>query len=136
GACEGGRQADHLHRPGNVERQLLLRSPLGRKGRFEEPGQLSASVTPAATSGPDVRRRGKRCIARRVAGHERLRSGSSPAMDQRSKDEAIIAEMNALSTKQIARLREILQQQGWPGKTMVGIRAAGAAWMIAQHGGT
>lgn len=49
---------------------------------------------------------------------------------------AINAEMNAIDAKHVARMREILKESGWPGKTMVGERAAGGAWAIAQHGGT
>jgi vesicle coat complex subunit len=32
-----------------------------------------------------------------------------------------------------ARLREIIEKQGWPTKTLVGTEAASAAWLIAQH---
>lgn len=46
------------------------------------------------------------------------------------------AEIKALFAKNTARLREIIREVGgWPGKSMVGVRAGGAAWMIAQHGG-
>ena len=51
------------------------------------------------------------------------------------KNQAIIDEIDALDAKHVARLREILAQYGWPGKTMVGLKNTGAAWMIAQHGG-
>ncbi len=51
------------------------------------------------------------------------------------KNAAIIAEIEALDAKHVARLREILAQYGWPSKAMVGEKPAGAAWMIAQHGG-
>src|SRR5688500_1630177 len=51
------------------------------------------------------------------------------------KNAAIIAEIEALDTKHVARFREILAQHGWPGKSMVGVKPAGAAWLIAQHGG-
>ncbi len=51
------------------------------------------------------------------------------------KNAAIIAEIEALDAKHVARLREILAQHGWPTKSMVGVKPGGAAWMIAQHGG-
>ena len=51
------------------------------------------------------------------------------------KNAAIAAEIDALDAKHVARLREILAQYGWPGKSMVGLKPGGAAWMIAQHGG-
>src|SRR3954454_5674174 len=31
------------------------------------------------------------------------------------------------------RLNEIIDQHGWPGKTLVGAEGANAAWLIAQH---
>jgi hypothetical protein len=51
------------------------------------------------------------------------------------KNTAIVAEMEALDAKHVVRLRQILAQYGWPGKSMVGVKPGGAAWMIAQHGG-
>lgn len=51
------------------------------------------------------------------------------------KDPAVVAEMNAVDRKHVARLREIIATHGWPGISLVGKQAAGAAWMIAQHGG-
>jgi hypothetical protein len=32
-----------------------------------------------------------------------------------------------------ARLREILAEHGWPGNQLVGVEAAHAAWLLAQH---
>jgi Peptidase family M28/Fibronectin type III domain len=49
---------------------------------------------------------------------------------------ALNEEMRAVDAKHVARLREIIKEHGWPGKTLVGERASGAAWMIAQHGGS
>ena len=48
---------------------------------------------------------------------------------------ALMDEMKDLSTKQVARLREIIKQYGWPGRTLVGQKGSNAAWTIAQHGG-
>ena len=36
--------------------------------------------------------------------------------------------------KNEARLRRIIASKGWPTQTMVGYKAAGSAWLIAQHG--
>ncbi len=44
-------------------------------------------------------------------------------------------EMNAIDAKHVARLRQIIDVYGWPGKSLVGPKASGGAWMIAQHGG-
>jgi hypothetical protein len=35
--------------------------------------------------------------------------------------------------KNVARLREIIQDYGWPGNSLVGRDGARAAWLIAQH---
>ncbi len=51
------------------------------------------------------------------------------------KNEALKKEMAAVDARNVARLREILQNYGWPGKSLVGTDGAGAAWTIAQHGG-
>lgn len=51
------------------------------------------------------------------------------------KNTALNDEMRAIDAKHVARLREIIKEHGWPGKTVVGDKAANAAWLIAQHGG-
>jgi hypothetical protein len=48
---------------------------------------------------------------------------------------ALLNEMKAMSEKQVARLREIIKQYGWPGRTLVGDNGMSDAWLIAQHGG-
>ena len=50
-------------------------------------------------------------------------------------NEAIKAEMGAIDAKHVARLREIIKQVGWPGRTLVGDNGMTDAWTIAQHGG-
>ena len=45
------------------------------------------------------------------------------------------AEIKRVLAEHVVRLRAIIKEHGWPGKSMVGVRAGGAAWMIAQHGG-
>ena len=51
------------------------------------------------------------------------------------KNEQVKKEMAAIDAKNVARLREILAEYGWPGKALAGTDGAGAAWTIAQHGG-
>jgi len=51
------------------------------------------------------------------------------------KNTAIAAEMKQVDAKNVTRLREILKQYGWPGKSLAGTDGANAAWTIAQHGG-
>src|SRR3954447_19344411 len=48
---------------------------------------------------------------------------------------AINAEMRELDAKHVKRLRRIVKRYGWPGKSLVGMKASGAAWTIVQHGG-
>jgi hypothetical protein len=40
---------------------------------------------------------------------------------------------NEVFARNTARLKEILETHGWPGKTLVGQEGAEAAWLIAQH---
>lgn len=42
--------------------------------------------------------------------------------------------MRETDAKNEARLRHIIASKGWPTQTMVGYKAAGSAWLIAQHG--
>ncbi|MGK5071426.1 DUF6624 domain-containing protein [Janthinobacterium sp. ZB1P44] len=42
--------------------------------------------------------------------------------------------MRETDDKNEARLRQIIASKGWPTQTMVGYKAAGSAWLIAQHG--
>ena len=42
-------------------------------------------------------------------------------------------EMAAVHLANAARLAEIIETWGWPGETLVGKRAANAAWIILQH---
>jgi len=46
---------------------------------------------------------------------------------------ALRAELKDLEAKNVTRLREIVRRYGWPGRSMVGDKASGAAWLIAQH---
>ena len=43
------------------------------------------------------------------------------------------ARMEAVHREHAARLREIIAAHGWPGRTLVGDEAAGAAFMVVQH---
>jgi hypothetical protein len=42
--------------------------------------------------------------------------------------------MRETDARNEARLRQIIAGKGWPTQTMVGYKAAGSAWLIAQHG--
>ena len=49
------------------------------------------------------------------------------------KDPALLAEMNNVDAENLTRVAAIIDRVGWPGRAMVGKRAAGAAWVIIQH---
>ena len=49
------------------------------------------------------------------------------------KDERALAQMKALDARNTARLKEIVAAHGWPGKSLVGEKAAHAAWLLVQH---
>src|SRR5687767_455451 len=38
-----------------------------------------------------------------------------------------------IDRRNMKRLEEIIQEHGWPGKSLVGEKAAGAAFLILQH---
>jgi len=41
--------------------------------------------------------------------------------------------MEELHRRNAARLKEMIQEHGWPGRTLVGEEASEAAWLILQH---
>jgi len=49
------------------------------------------------------------------------------------KDAAANERMKATDVKNTARMKEIIAQEGWPTKTLVGERASNAAWLLVQH---
>jgi len=49
------------------------------------------------------------------------------------KDAAANERMKAIDVKNTARMKEIIAQEGWPTKTLVGERASKAAWLLVQH---
>jgi hypothetical protein len=48
-------------------------------------------------------------------------------------DPAVVAKMTAIDRKNTARLKEIIDRHGWPGKSLVGDDGANAAWLLVQH---
>jgi hypothetical protein len=59
-----------------------------------------------------------------------LRAGFPPT----GPDLATRQRMLATDGAREQRLRQIIASKGWPTQTMVGYKAAGSAWLIAQHG--
>jgi len=46
---------------------------------------------------------------------------------------AYVPRMEAVHVKNVARLRELIAQHGWPAEDIAGKDGAEAAWLIAQH---
>lgn len=49
------------------------------------------------------------------------------------KDEAVKAEMLKVDASNTAFLKDVVAKRGWPGKALVGVRAAFSAWLMVQH---
>ncbi len=49
------------------------------------------------------------------------------------KDPAASERMKAIDMRNTARMKQILAQEGWPTKTLVGEKASKAAWLLVQH---
>ena len=56
-----------------------------------------------------------------------------PGMADSVQSPAFLQRMAAGDSVRARRLREIVSRHGWPGKSMVGARAASAAFLIVQH---
>ena len=50
-----------------------------------------------------------------------------------NKAAALMEKQNQIDKKNIARLNEIVQQYGWPGRSLVGEKGSSAAFLIIQH---
>jgi hypothetical protein len=48
-------------------------------------------------------------------------------------DPAAVRKMEGIDRKNTARLKEIIDRHGWPGRALVGADGANAAWLLAQH---
>jgi hypothetical protein len=49
------------------------------------------------------------------------------------KDQAANDRMDAIDRRSTARMKEVVANKGWPGKTLVGTDGAFAAWLLVQH---
>lgn len=50
-----------------------------------------------------------------------------------SPDAATLRKLGDIDRKNTARMKEIIQKHGWPGKKLVGDDGAHAAWLLVQH---
>ena len=74
-------------------------------------------------------------LARMAAEDQRIRrppKGSARTMVRRL-DPKTAADLARIDAEKADRLRQILSDHGWPGKSLVGEQGAHDAWLIAQH---
>jgi hypothetical protein len=68
-------------------------------------------------------------LAAMVAEDQRLRANIEDL------DDDCLMEMSRVDYANTARLEQIIDEHGWPGKTLVGERGAHDAWLLVQHAG-
>lgn len=66
-----------------------------------------------------------------MALHARLRQGDDAELRKQATE--LGEKMQAIDTKNTARMKEILEKHGWPGKDVVGFDGAQAAFVMVQH---
>jgi hypothetical protein len=54
-------------------------------------------------------------------------------LGQKQGDLQSLKRLNEIDHKNTTRMKEIVKQYGWPGKSLVGIDGAQAAWIMVQH---
>jgi hypothetical protein len=59
---------------------------------------------------------------------QKVREGFSITMSEET-----MAAIMAVDGEHLGRLKEIVRQYGWPGKSLVGADGAEAAWLLVQH---
>lgn len=62
---------------------------------------------------------------------QKVREGFSSKMSEET-----MAAIMAVDGEHLGRLKEIVRQFGWPGKSLVGADGAEAAWLLVQHAPT
>jgi hypothetical protein len=97
--------------------------------------------SPASFPQPKREARPPRAAGSNAALRDELRALAKEDQELRQRwlkdqtNQALIDEMKTMSEKQVAWLREIVKQYGWPGRSLVGDNGMSDAWLIAQHGG-
>ncbi len=69
-------------------------------------------------------------LLKMMAADQELRNQLS---GQNASNVRLVWKMNALDMQHTARLKEIVEDVGWPGKSIVGEDGALAAWLLVQH---
>lgn len=60
-------------------------------------------------------------------------SGQSPDKLDKESDHPRLEALSRIDNENTKRLQEIIEQVGWPGKSLVGEDGAHAAWLLLQH---
>lgn len=69
-------------------------------------------------------------LLQRVEEDQAARKGM---LKTRSSDAAALRKLTDIDRKNTARMKEIVDKHGWPGKSLVGVDGAHAAWLLVQH---
>src|SRR5262245_19021741 len=89
-------------------------------------GWSSATVPRGSASRRDSARR--RELLAMVDADQRVRQGFGSQMEPEK-----VTQMQAVDTKHTARMKAIIAEHGWPGRSLVGDDGAHAAWLLVQH---
>jgi hypothetical protein len=60
-------------------------------------------------------------------------AGTTAGQVERESADKVIQQVGRIDRENTRRLREIVDQFGWPGKGLVGVDGAHAAWLLLQH---
>src|SRR4051794_39875310 len=71
-------------------------------------------------------------LAQMVERDQEIRRRIFEGRQRPSSDE--LDELASVDETHTARLAEIIDEYGWPGRSLVGVRGAHDAWLLAQHG--
>ena len=87
-----------------------------------------SSITPSRGSAPRRESALRWELLAMVDADQQVRQGFGPQMQLEK-----VAQMQALDTKHTARMKAIIVEHGWPGRSLVGDEGAHAAWLLVQH---
>ena len=109
----------------------VSRTAVGQTAILESP----AAVTPTQPklAAELLQRMDEDQAARRLF-TDLLRQGQGKTPEEIARQQAAISEkVGAIDRRNQCWLEEVIRQVGWPGKSLVGERAAHAAWLLVQH---
>jgi hypothetical protein len=119
-----------LAEPDGIAAQVLSRQGVSEQTRrdLEEIMDSPGYFAPPPPEGADLELR-QELLRRRDADQaprREMRPGSPI-------DRNLLEQMEATQRDNVEWLKKVIAQNGWPGRSLVGIDGADAAWLIAQH---